>query len=66
MNGRTMRHGSMMLLWRMLFAFFIISFSSCKDDKDVISAPYDPNQPVEVTKFTPEEGGGKNTNDYLW
>ena len=59
MNGRTMRHGGMKFLWRILFAFFIISFSSCKDDKDATSSPYDPNQPVEVTKFTPEEGGAR-------
>lgn len=59
MNGRTMKHGSMTLLWKMLFTLFIICFGSCKDDKDVTSSPYDPNQPVEVTKFTPEEGGAR-------
>ena len=59
MNGRTMRHGSMELLWRMLFVLFIICLGSCKDDKDATAAPYDPNQPIEVTDFTPKSGGGK-------
>ena len=59
MNGRTMRHGSMELPWRMLFVFFIICLGSCKDDKDETTTPYDPNQPVVVTKFTPEEGGAR-------
>ena len=59
MDGRTMRHGSMELLWRMLFVLFIICLGSCKDDKDATVAPYDPNQPIEVTDFTPKSGGGK-------
>lgn len=42
-----------------LLALFAVCFSSCKDDKDAAAAPYDPNQPVEVTDFTPKSGGGK-------
>ncbi len=59
MNGKTMRHGSIGLLWRMLLVLFIICLGSCKDDKDATLAPYDPNQPIEITDFTPKSGGGK-------
>ncbi|MCK3229851.1 IPT/TIG domain-containing protein, partial [Escherichia coli] len=38
---------------------FIICLGSCKDDKDATLAPYDPNQPIEITDFTPKSGGGK-------
>lgn len=44
----------------MMLAFvFAVCFTGCKDSKDETSAPYDPNQPVEVTDFTPKSGGGK-------
>ena len=43
----------------MLGFIFAVCLGSCKDSKDETSAPYDPNQPVEVTDFTPKSGGGK-------
>ena len=32
---------------------------SCKDDNDGETAPYDPGTPIEITDFTPKEGGAK-------
>ena len=59
MKCKTMKHGSIGLQCMMLAFLFAVCFSSCKDSKDETSAPYDPNQPVEVTDFTPKSGGGK-------
>ena len=59
MKCKTMKHGNIGLQCMMLAFIFAVCFSSCNDDKDATSAPYDPNQPVEVTDFTPKSGGGK-------
>lgn len=59
MKCKTMKHAAIGFQWMMLLAFFAVCVSSCKDDKDVAATPYDPNQPVEVTDFTPKSGGGK-------
>ena len=59
MKCKTMKHGSIGLQCMMLAFIFAVCFTGCKDSKDETSAPYDPNQPVEVTDFTPKSGGGK-------
>ena len=59
MKCKTMKHGSIGLQCMMLAFVFAVCFTGCKDSKDETSAPYDPNQPVEVTDFTPKSGGGK-------
>ena len=59
MKCKTMKHGSIGLQCMMLGFIFAVCLGSCKDSKDETSAPYDPNQPVEVTDFTPKSGGGK-------
>lgn len=58
MNDRTMKEGFMRSQW-ILLTLFMIYFSSCKDEKGATLAPYDPSQPIEVTDFTPQKGGGK-------
>lgn len=60
MNVKTknMKDRFLKLQW-ILLALCAVWMSSCKDDKDTSSAPYDPNHPVEVTDFTPKSGGGK-------
>lgn len=58
MNGKTMKGEFMRFQW-ILLALCALWLSSCKDDKDTVSGPYDPNQPVEVTDFTPKSGGTK-------
>ena len=60
MKCKTMKHGSIGLQCMMLAFVFAVCFTGCKDSKDETSAPYDPNQPVEVTDFTPKSGGGKS------
>lgn len=43
--------------WVML-ALIAFCFGSCKDDdNNTESKPFDPSQPVEITDFTPKEGG---------
>lgn len=59
MKCKTMKHAITGFQWMLLLALFTICLSSCKDDKDTTSVPYDPNQPIEVTDFTPKSGGGK-------
>ena len=59
MKCKIMRHGIIEFQWMILLLLFTICFSSCKDDKDTSAEPYDPNQPVEVTDFTPKSGGGR-------
>ena len=54
MKCKTMKHGSIGLQCMMLAFVFAVCFTGCKDSKDETSAPYDPNQPVEVTDFTPK------------
>ena len=58
MKCKTMRHGIIGFQWMILLLLFTINISSCKDDKDMSAVAHDPNQPIEVTDFTPKSGGG--------
>lgn len=47
-------------LTTLLFTVLIILFSACKSDSEegiASGKPYDPNQPVKLTSFYPENGG---------
>ena len=67
MKCKTMRHEIIEFQWMALLLLFTICFSSCKDDKDASAVAHDPNQPIEVTDFTPKSGGGrKYTNGDIW
>ena len=57
MKCKTMRHEIIEFQWMALLLLFTICFSSCKDDKDASAVAHDPNQPIEVTDFTPKSGG---------
>ena len=44
----------------LMLSFAFVSVFSCSDDKENqggSGAPYDPNQPVKITKFYPDSGG---------
>lgn len=45
-----------------LLALCTVCLGSCKDgdDNGAASSPYDPSQPVEITDFTPDSGGGSS------
>lgn len=58
MKSMIMKKEFIKLQW-ILLTLFAVCIGSCKDDKDAVATPYDPNQPVEVTDFTPKSGGGK-------
>lgn len=58
MKCRTMKEEFIKFQW-ILLTLLIIYFGSCKEEKGATSAPYDPSQPIEVTDFTPQKGGGK-------
>lgn len=49
-------------VWRIqwvLLAFLAFCMAGCKDDdENTQNLSYDPNQPVEITDFTPDSGGG--------
>ncbi len=45
--------------WNLLFYLLLISVCGCKKEKEVSPAPYDPNQPVTITDFSPHKGGAK-------
>lgn len=58
MKCRTMKKGLKSFQW-ILLSLFVVCICSCKDDADSESTPYDPSKPVEITDFTPKEGGTK-------
>ena len=58
MKCRTMKKGYWNTHW-ILLVLLTLCFVSCKDDNDGETAPYDPGKPVEITDFTPKEGGAK-------
>lgn len=58
MKCSTMKSKLWSIQW-ILLAIFTVGLSSCKDDDNSSSVtPYNPGQPVEITDFTPETGGG--------
>lgn len=58
MKCRTMKDGFKRFQWIVL-SLFVVCICSCKDDDNGSEAPYDPSKPVEITDFTPREGGTK-------
>ena len=58
MKCRTMKKGYWNTHW-ILLVLLTLCFISCKDDNDGETAPYDPGKQVEITDFTPKEGGAK-------
>lgn len=57
MKCRTVKSEQWRIQW-ILLALFALCFASCKDSEDQQAKPYDPNMPVEITSFSPDEGGG--------
>lgn len=60
MKCKTMRHGIVGSHW-ILMVVLALCYIGCKDDETNESFSYDPNKPVEITGFTPEEGTGNAT-----